>query len=149
MAHDFKAFPELTNNQMQIYYFESPHKQITESFEAKVVKVTDGDTVRVKWRERDFDFPVRFINTAAPELDEGGGPESQSWLESRILGEMVQVVINPRERVGKWGRILGIIFFGGMDINQESINTGHAVAWEDRKRSLIPNLSKELKAVKI
>ena len=77
--HDFKTFPELTNSQMQIYYFQSPHKQIIEPFMAKVVKVTDGDTIRVLWDERDFTFPVRFAELAAPELDERGGPESQSW----------------------------------------------------------------------
>jgi len=48
MAHDFKKFPELTNNQMQIYYFESPHKQITEDFKARVVDVHDGDTIKVE-----------------------------------------------------------------------------------------------------
>jgi len=73
MAHDFKRFPELTNRQMNLYYFESPHKQITQDFVAKVVKVTDGDTIRVKWEDRDFDFPIRFIDIAAPELDEIGG----------------------------------------------------------------------------
>ena len=39
MAHDFKLFPELTNAQMDLYYFESPHRQITEDFIGKVVKV--------------------------------------------------------------------------------------------------------------
>ena len=48
MAHDFKTFPELTNNKMEIYYFESPHRQILEDFEGEVVKVTDGDTIHVK-----------------------------------------------------------------------------------------------------
>ena len=32
MPHDFINYPELTNNQMNFYYFESPHKQITENF---------------------------------------------------------------------------------------------------------------------
>lgn len=149
MSHDFKKFPELTNNQMQIYYFESPHKQILEDFEGKVVKVTDGDTVRVETDFRDFSFPVRFIDTAAPELDEGGGKESQSWLEDKILGEGVQVRIDPNNRVGKWGRILGRIFFGGMSVNDESIFTGHAVPWEERKEGKLPDFDKELKKVKI
>ena len=64
MAHNFKLFPELTNNQMQFYYFESPHRQIIEDFRAKVVQVTDGDTIRVKWDERKFDFPTNFSSLA-------------------------------------------------------------------------------------
>lgn len=145
MSHDFKKFPELTNSQMAIYYFQSPHKQITEDFEGVVVKVTDGDTVRMEVDFRDFSFPVRFIDTAAPELDEGGGKESQSWLEGRILKEDVEVKINPEERVGKWGRILGKILLKGININEESILLGHAVPWEDRKKGKLPDFDKELK----
>ncbi len=133
MAHDFKLWPELTNNQMQIYYFDSPHKQIVEDFPGKVVKITDGDTIHVKWAEREKPVVIRFINTAAPELDERGGLESQVWLASQILGEDVDILINPNNRVEKWGRILGEIIHMGMNINQMSIDSGHAISWADRK----------------
>lgn len=134
MAHDFKNFPELTNSQMQIYYFESPHKQIVEPFLAEVVKVSDGDTIRVKWQERDFTFPIRMAELAAPELDERGGPESQSWLEDQILGKEVEI-IPTRTRVEKWGRLLANIMFRGMDMSAQSIDAGKAVSWENRKVS--------------
>ena len=140
MAHDFKAYPELTNRQMDIYYFDSPHKQITEEFEAKVVKVTDGDTIRVTTNFRDFSFPIRFLDEAAPELDESGGVESQRWLENEILGKNVTVEINQFNRVEKWGRLLGRIMFRGMDIAEESIGRGFGVRWKDRKSAGIPKL---------
>jgi len=130
MAHDFKKFPELTNNQMQIYYFESPHKQITEDFKARVVDVHDGDTIKVEVDFRDFNFPVRFLGTAAPELDEVGGKEAQSWLEELILGEEVDIVVDNYNRVGKWGRLLGVIKLMGIDINQKSMDEGFAVSFE-------------------
>lgn len=134
MTHDFKLFPELTNNQMQIYYFDSPHKQIVEPFVAKVIKVTDGDTIRVTCNFRDFNFPIRFAELAAPELKEEGGKESKSWLESQILGEQVEV-IPTQTRVEKWGRLLANVMHLGQDMSQQSINTGHAVSWEDREIS--------------
>jgi len=121
MEHNFKQFPELTNSQMQLYYFESPHKQILEGFNAKVVGVHDGDTIRVKWTERDFDFPIRFSNILAAEMNEEGGKESQSWLESQILGEEVEIVINKKNRVGKWGRLLGQVRHKGFDMGELSI----------------------------
>ncbi len=127
MAHDFKRFPELTNNQMQFYYFESPHRQITETFWGEVVKITDGDTIHVKWSEREKPVVVRFMGTAAPERDEEGGPESARWLEKQIMGEYVMVEIDPNLRVGKWGRILGRIINMGIDINSASMETGMAV----------------------
>ena len=135
MPHDFKLFPELTNRQMEIYYFESPHKQITESFSGRVVKITDGDTIWVKWEERKKPVVVRFIDTAAPELNERGGIESRNWLEGQIMNEEVEVLIKPKLRVGKWGRIIGRIMFMGMDINRMSIEAGHAVPWEAREQA--------------
>ena len=120
MTHDFKHFPELTNSQMQFYYFDSPHKQIVEGFLGEVVKVTDGDTIRVKWDERDFDFPVRLARIQAPELKASGGRRSQRFLENQILGEEVYIGINPDNRTGKWGRIIGEINHQGMNLNDMS-----------------------------
>lgn len=125
MPHNFNLFPELTNNQMQFYYLQSPHRQITESFIARVSKVIDGDTIRVKWTERDFDFPVRFININAPEMSNGGG-ESKKWLENQIADEEVYIKVNPRDRVGKWGRILGEVFHMGINMNEMSLQSGMA-----------------------
>ena len=145
--HDFKRFPELTNSQMAIYYFQSPHKQITEDFTAKVVKVTDGDTVRVEWEERDFTFPIRIKNLAAAELNERGGKESQSWLESQILGETVEILLS-KQRVEKWGRLLADIFHKGVTMSEESVRTFHAVPWDDRDQPGVPDFSKELEEFK-
>ena len=144
MTHDFKKYPELTNRQMQLYYFESPHKQINEDFRATVVKVSDGDTIRVKCDFRDFNFPIRFIDVAAPEMDERGGEEARDWLASKILGEEVDIIINPKNRVGKWGRLLGQVFHRGMDLGEEEINKGLAVSWEDRILNTMPNFMAEL-----
>ena len=125
--HDFKRFPELTNSQMEVYYFQSPHRQITEDFEGKVVKITDGDTIHVKWSEREKPVVVRFIDTDAPERDTTEGLESTAWLEKQIMGEEVNILIEPKLRVGKWGRIIGRVIHMGIDINSSSIDNGFAV----------------------
>ncbi len=130
MAHDFKAFPELTNTQMQFYYFDSPHKQMVEPFNAKVVRVKDGDTVQVTTEERDFDFPIRLARIAAPEIKEAGGLRSQRWLEKELLGKNVEIVLT-RQRVGKWGRLLGEINFLGLNLNTQSLEQGYSIKFED------------------
>lgn len=140
--HDFKNFPELTNRQMEIFYFDSPHKQITEDFRARVVKVIDGDTIRVKWEERSFNFPIRLANLAAPEIKEAGGLESQKWLAEKILGKDVDIVLSP-ERVEKWGRLLAYVIDGGINMSEESRMFGMAQNWEERG-SFIPNFEIEL-----
>jgi len=146
MPHDFKKFPELTNSQMQLYYFESPHKQIFSNFSATVVKVTDGDTIRVKWRERDFDFPVRFMNIAAPELGEKGGVESQKWLEDLVYKREVEIGINPDVRVDKWGRLLGYVSIHGIDVGNEAVRAGKAKPWNDRGSGVVPDFEKVLES---
>ena len=124
--HDFKKFPELTNSQMEFYYFNSPHRQITDDFTAKVIRVIDGDAIRVKWSERDFDFPIRLLNIDAPELKEGG-LESKRWLSEEILNKEVDILIDQKQRVGKWGRILGEVMFMGTNLNNLSMDLGYSV----------------------
>ena len=79
------------------------------------------------------DFPIRMGNQAAPERNETGGEESRKWLTSKILGKEVDIIVNPKNRVGKWGRLLGRIISGGIDVGEESIAMGHATTWENRK----------------
>lgn len=147
MPHDFNRFPELTNSQMNVYYFESPHKQILEDFRATVVKVHDGDTITLRTDFRDFDFPLRFLNTNAPEMSEGG-QEAKSWLEDKILNEEVEILIDKNQRVGKWGRLLGQVFHRGMNVNEESIRAGKATSFDDREEGMLPDLNKMLPRIK-
>jgi len=137
MAHDFERFPELANSQMDVYYWNSPHKQILEDFRAKVVKVHDGDTIRLRVDFRNFDFPLRFLDIDAPEMN-AGGKESRDWLRDRILNQDVDILIDRHQRVGKWGRLLGKVFFGGMDIGEEMMGLGMATSFENRREGEIP-----------
>ena len=129
MPHDFKKFPELTNNQMQFYYFDSPHKQITEGFMAEVVKVTDGDSIRVKTDFRNFDFPIRLLGIDAPELKTEGGLESAVWLREQLLGENIYIQIDRTNRVGKFGRLIGDVILGGQSMSDLSLMLGYSEAF--------------------
>lgn len=144
MAHNFKKFPELTNSQMVMYYFQSPHQQITDNFEAKVKKVTDGDTIRVTCDFRDFDFPIRFRKIDTPELNEEGGKEAKNWLKDKIEGEEVEVLIDRGNRVDKWGRLLGSVKHAGINLEDELLREGFAVRFENRNEGEIPKINQEL-----
>jgi len=133
MAHDFKRFPELTNNQMGLYYFDSPHEQIVEDFDAKVMKVTDGDTIKLKTGFRNFEFPLRISNLLAPELNETGGVRSRDKLKEMIEGKQIEVIINKNNRVGKWGRLLGEVRHSGFDIGTQMIEEGFAISLDEEQ----------------
>ena len=154
MAHDFRNFPELTTDQMQIYYFDSPHKQIFADFDAKVTKVHDADTVTVRWQERTFDFPIRLYNVSAREIKEtskrdtsfqlsADGKTAQKWLEDKILGEMVTVKVNSKKRVEKFGRLLGRIEHKGVDVGDEAATLGLVVPWRNRNDGKMHDSIKE------
>jgi len=140
MAHDFKKYPELTNNQMNMYYFDSPHQQIAEDFDAKVVKVHDGDTVRLEVGFRDFTFPLRMSNLMAAELNEEGGIRSRNHLKNLIEGKTIEVIVDKTNRVGKYGRLLGRVRERGFDIGQQMIEEGFAVNLDEEQTGIKPLL---------
>lgn len=142
--HDFKRFPELTNKQMEVHYFESPHKQIMEDFRATVTKVHDGDTIKVRWDERDFEFPIRLARIQAPELSEEGGDVSRDWLRDMILGEEVEIRVNRNDRVEKWGRLLGDVIHMGISMSDEIMRMGLARYFKHRKDGYIPSIETTL-----
>lgn len=142
--HDYINFPELTNTQLQVLQFTSPHKQITEDFEAEVVKVHDGDTITLRTDFRDFDFPLRMLDIDAPELSEGG-QEARDWLQNRILGKQIKVLIDRFNRVGKYGRLLGKVQYGGMIIAEEEKHLGLAKPFGKKDEAELPDTNKEFR----
>ena len=136
--HDYKAFPELTDSQLEQLQFTSPHKQITEDFKATVVKVHDGDTITLRTDFRDFDFPLRFLDIDSPELSEGG-EEAREWLKSKLLNQTVQILIDSKNRVGKYGRLLGKVLFNGLNVAEEELALGLAKPFGRKNEAQVPN----------
>lgn len=143
LEHDFVNFPELTNAQLATELWNSPHKQITEDFFAEVVKVHDGDTITLRWFERDFDFPLRFLGIDTKELNEDG-ESAREWLKNQIEGEEVYIKIDRDNRVGKYGRILGRVIHRGLDMNEALQHQGFARPYDQRNDGKLPNMEKEL-----
>lgn len=141
--HDFKKFPELTNAQLQVMPFASPHEQITADFTADVVAVHDGDTIRLETDFRDFNFPLRLLDIDAPEMN-AGGKDAREWLRGRILEQVVYVLIDHNNRVDKWGRLLGRVLHRGMDVGEEELRNGLATPFSRRREGQIPDVNKEL-----
>jgi endonuclease YncB( thermonuclease family) len=113
--HDFIKYPELTNKQLEFLEFISPHPQITEDFDAVVVKVVDGDTVKLHTSFRDFDFSLRLLDIDTLELSEGG-QGAKEWLKNQVENQEVRIVLDLDNRVGKYGRLLGKVVHNGLDL---------------------------------
>jgi len=141
MPHDYNKYPELTNKQMETEQFSSPHQQITEDFDADVIKVHDGDTITLRTNFRDFDFPLRFAKIDAPEMNDGG-EEAREWLKTQIEGQKIQVKINRNNRVGKYGRLLGTVVSNGLDMGETMLGLGLVKTFGSKNEGEVPQMEK-------
>ena len=97
-------------------------------YNAEVTEVYDGDTITVKidlgLKVFLQDEKIRFYGINAPELR---GPErpqglvSRDFLREKILGKKI-ILKTIKDRTGKYGRYLGIIYLEKSPGDYENIN---------------------------
>lgn len=91
-------------------------------FHAKVVSVSDGDSVRVV-DEYGQKHKIRLSYIDAPELNQAGGHESRQTLYHLVYRENVLVEVFDIDR---YKRKVAKISIDGEDINLKQIQTGQA-----------------------
>lgn len=93
----------------------------------KVIKISDGDTVSVKKIENGKVsgelIRVRMFGIDAPESKQDYGYESKKALINFIGNNEITIKSTGKD---KYGRIVGIIFVNGKNINEEMVRTGNA-----------------------
>lgn len=91
------------------------------SFETRVVRVIDGDTIEIdKNKER-----IRLYGIDAPELKQSFGKKSKQALEALIAGKNIKIISKGKD---KYDRILAVVEFKGKDINKLMVSWGYAWA---------------------
>ena len=94
-----------------------------EIFTAKVIVVTDGDTVIVL---RDGQkVKTRLANIDAPEKAQPFGKQSRDSLLEMVGKKQVQI---DSQAVDQYGRLVGLISVDGLNVNEEQVRRG--MAWE-------------------
>ena len=94
------------------------------TLEGEVTRVSDGDTIWVKGNgEQGKGVKVRLDRIDAPESKQDYGFEAKEYLNGRIGGKTVKV---EWEKKDQFGRILGLVYLDGADINLEMVATGNA-----------------------
>lgn len=105
------------------------------ALEGCVVRVADGDTVTIELdngkRER-----IRFEGIDAPESSQTYGRESRKNLID-LLEKYGSCVIVEYDRRDNYGRIVGKVISGGVDLNLEQVKSGSAWVY----RNYLKNLS--------
>jgi len=101
-------------------------------YKAIVTKVYDGDTITV---DLDLgcnvifsDAKIRLLGINTPEIREISGIEVRDYVAKRILGKEV-IIKTKKDKRGKYGRLLGTIFYKGDNINAELLEKGMALPY--------------------
>lgn len=110
-------------------------------FSAKVVKVSDGDTITVLTQNKDS-IKVRLYGIDAPEAKQDFGKVSKEYLSSLIAGKIVEIKSSGQDR---YGRILGAIYAGNTDINAKMVEDGYAWAFVKYSKIYTAQQSKAMK----
>jgi len=84
-----------------------------------VTSVIDGDTIKVDGQS------IRFALASAPEMDEFNGPESKEFIrEICPVGSTVLVDEDDGQTEGSYGRMVGVIYCNGVNLNEELVDSG-------------------------
>ncbi|MBQ8829729.1 MAG: thermonuclease family protein [Burkholderiaceae bacterium] len=106
-------------------------------FEARVLRVSDGDTITVIDSQNQR-AKVRFLGIDAPEFKQSYGKASLESLRRQIYsaGNKVTVVYDRRDG---FGRIVGKVLADDKDLNLEQIRRGMAWAFKRYFRDVAPS----------
>lgn len=95
-------------------------------FRVTLVRVVDGDTIRVVWHGEDI--AVRLLGIDAPERNQPGAKESAACLRSLLDGTETVDIEFEHARPGRdsLGRLLAYVWRGNLHLNLEMLRRGHA-----------------------
>jgi micrococcal nuclease len=97
----------------------------------KVVSVADGDTITIL--ENRTQHRIRLFGIDAPERHQDFGNRSKQFAADLVFDQQVRVVKQDTDR---YGRIVGIVYVGGLCVNEELLKNG--LAWVYRHYCKIP-----------
>lgn len=102
-----------------------PSQAWAETFLVRVVGVQDGDTITVLTSEEES-FRVRLVEIDAPESGQPYGQRAKQALSGLVFGKDVTVDVQGTDR---YGRKLGRVFHGEIDVNAAMVHGGFAWAY--------------------
>ncbi len=100
----------------------------------RIVGISDGDTVTLLTAEN-RQFKIRLSGIDAPEKKQPFGMRAKQTLSRQLADQLVTVEWNKTDR---YGRIVGKIEMGGVDVNLEQIREGSAWVYVQYLKELPP-----------
>ncbi len=98
-----------------------------QTIQGKVVRVSDGDTITIL-DEGKVENKVRLNRIDAPEKKQAFGEVSRKYLATMVAGKFVKVEWAKKD---KYGRILGDVIVGEVNVNLRMVQAG--LAWHFKR----------------
>jgi endonuclease YncB( thermonuclease family) len=92
-----------------------------QTYENKVIGVSDGDTLTVLMSGHQV--KIRLAEIDAPEKRQPFGQRAKQSLSDLVYGKQVMVKQETKDR---YGRVVGRVYAGSLDVNAEQIRRGMA-----------------------
>lgn len=96
------------------------------SLQGRVVAVADGDTVTVLDADQTT-HRIRLQGIDAPESRQAFGQRARQYLAALVHQQEVEVAV---DKIDRFGRVVGVIYRDGEDINLRMVQAG--MAWHYR-----------------
>lgn len=100
----------------------------------KVIKVTDGDTVKVLDAAKKTHI-IRLAGIDAPERGQPYGKAASKYLAKQINQKIVCITGSKRDR---YRRLVGVIWYQNRDINLAMVEAGYAWHYKKYQREQTP-----------
>lgn len=115
-------------------------------FTGLVVGVTDGDTIKVLTPDKQEER-IRLIEIDAPEKSQPYGQKAKQALSDLAFQRTARVQYDGRD---KYGRILGLVYVDGREINAELVRAGDAWVYEKyvTRREYLKGIKAEARAAR-
>jgi endonuclease YncB( thermonuclease family) len=89
-----------------------------------VIKVTDGDTIKVQLSSGPINVRLDSIDT--PEKNQPWGRESTAALAQLVANKRVELDVVTQDR---YERLVAVVMVGGVNVNEQLVRDGHAWAF--------------------
>lgn len=108
--------------------------QIPDQFTAKVIGISDGDTLTVLVDKTQIKIRVDGID--CPEKKQAFGNKAKEFTSDFCFGKVVTVKKNKMDR---YGRLVARVIYNGKDLSEELLKAG--MAWHFKKYDTSPVLN--------
>lgn len=108
---------------------------LSNSFTGKVIKITDGDTIVVLTEDNE-QIKIRLEGIDCPESSQDFGTKAKQATSDICFGKQVKII---KSGEGRYGRTLGYVMVGDVNVNEELLRLG--MAWHYKQYNKDPELT--------